>query len=60
VQSRPYKKRKEGIKESNGDGEFDQSTIYACIQISEGNPFVQYMLIKISYLIKGGKSGTYI
>jgi hypothetical protein len=32
-----------GIRKSNREGEFDQSTLNVCIEISQGNSFVQLL-----------------
>jgi hypothetical protein len=34
-----------GGKETAEKGEYNQSTLYACIKISQWNPFVLFMLI---------------
>jgi hypothetical protein len=35
------KKNRWGIRKSNRGGEFDQSTLYACMEMSQQNPLVQ-------------------
>jgi hypothetical protein len=35
------------ISKSNEDGKYDQSTLNACMEMSQGNPFVQFMYADI-------------
>jgi hypothetical protein len=44
--------KKRDVDNSNRGSEFNKGTFYACIEVSQWNPFVQYKLIKIREKIK--------